>query len=279
VLEEAYDVVDYVSLHAYYEEFDGDPGSFLASAVDMDRFIDAVTATADHVRAKLGASKRIDLSFDEWNVWYLSRFQQQGPEPGWPRAPRLLEDRYNVTDAVVVGNLLISLLRHSDRVAVACQAQLVNVIAPMMTEPGGPAWRQTTFHPFAATSRYAAGDVLRPSVDAPSYETERFGEVPLLDAVATRDDAGAVLFVVNRSLDAPVQLAVDTAPLGRVSVVECLQLADDDRHASNTAAEPDRVRPRSVSLAPPDERGHLGVPLPPVSWTMVRLARAGTATP
>ena len=85
VLEEAYDVVDYVSLHAYYEEFDGDPGSFLASAVDMDRFIDAVTATADHVRAKLGASKRIDLSFDEWNVWYLSRFQNDGPEPGWPR--------------------------------------------------------------------------------------------------------------------------------------------------------------------------------------------------
>ena len=85
VLEEAYDVVDYISLHAYYEEFDGDPGSFLASAVDMDRFIDAVTATADHVRAKLGTSKRIDLSFDEWNVWYLSRFQNDGPEPGWPR--------------------------------------------------------------------------------------------------------------------------------------------------------------------------------------------------
>ena len=152
VLEEAYDVVDYVSLHAYYEEFDGDPGSFLASAVDMDRFIDAVTATADHVRAKLGAKKRIDLSFDEWNVWYISRFQHDGPEPGWPIAPWLIEDRYSVTDAVVVGNLLISPLRHADRVAVACLAQLVNVIAPMMTEPGGPAWRQTTFHPFAATS-------------------------------------------------------------------------------------------------------------------------------
>ena len=82
VLEEAYDVVDYISLHAYYEEHDGDPGSFLASAVDMDRFIDAVTATADHVRAKLGASKRIDLSFDEWNVWYLSRFQNDGPRAG-----------------------------------------------------------------------------------------------------------------------------------------------------------------------------------------------------
>jgi alpha-N-arabinofuranosidase len=272
VLEEAYDVVDYVSLHAYYEEHDGDPGSFLASAVDMDRFIDAVIATADHVRAKLGASKRIALSFDEWNVWYLSRFQHAGPEPGWPRAPRLIEDRYSVTDAVVVGNLLIALLRHADRVAVACQAQLVNVIALIMTEPGGPAWRQTTFHPFAATSRYASGDVLRLTIDAPSYETKRFGEVPLVDAVATRDDAGVVLFVVNRSLDATVQLTVDTRPLSaQVAVVDCLQLADADRHASNTAAEPERVVPRALTLPPPDVDGEIDVPLPPVSWTMVRL--------
>jgi alpha-L-arabinofuranosidase len=276
VLEEAYDVVDYVSLHAYYEEHDGDPGSFLASAVDMDRFIDAVTATADHVRAKLGASKRIDLSFDEWNVWYISTFQHDGPEPGWPIAPRLIEDRYSVTDAVVVGNLLISLLRHADRVAVACLAQLVNVIAPMMTEPGGPAWRQTTFYPFAATARYARGDVLRVSIDAPNYETERFGEVPLVDAVATRDDDGVVLFVVNRSLDDPVQLAVDTRPLvAQVGAVECLQLADADRHASNTAAEPDRVQPRALSLPPPDADGEVDVRLPPVSWTMVRLTPAG----
>jgi alpha-N-arabinofuranosidase len=276
VLEEAYDVVDYVSLHAYYEEHDGDPGSFLASAVDMDRFIDAVTATADHVRAKLGASKRIDLSFDEWNVWYISTFQHDGPEPGWSIAPRLIEDRYSVTDAVVVGNLLISLLRHADRVAVACLAQLVNVIAPMMTEPGGPAWRQTTFYPFAATARYARGDVLRVSIDAPNYETERFGEVPLVDAVATRDDDGVVLFVVNRSLDDPVQLAVDTRPLvAQVGAVECLQLADADRHASNTAAEPDRVQPRALSLPPPDADGEVDVRLPPVSWTMVRLTPAG----
>jgi alpha-N-arabinofuranosidase len=276
VLEEAYDVVDYVSLHAYYEELEGDPGSFLASAVDMDRFIDAVTATADHVRAKLGASKRIDLSFDEWNVWYNSRFQHDGPEPGWPVAPRLIEDRYSVTDAVVVGNLLISLLRHADRVAVACLAQLVNVIAPMMAEPGGQAWRQTTFHPFAATARYARGDVLRLSIDAPNYETERFGEVPLVDAVATRDDAGAVLFVVNRALDDPVQLTVDTRPLGtQVAAVECLQLADADRHACNTAADPDRVQPRALSLPTPGAAGEVDVRLPPVSWTMVCFTRAG----
>jgi alpha-N-arabinofuranosidase len=271
VLEHTYDVVDYISLHAYYEEHEGDPGSFLASAVDMDHFIDSVVATADHVRAKLGLRKRIDLSFDEWNVWYLSRFQNAGPEPGWPAAPRLIEDRYNVTDAVVVGNLLISLLRHADRVAAACLAQLVNVIAPIMAEPRGPSWRQTTFHPFALTSRYASGDVLRVAIDSPSYETERFGEVSLVDAVATQDDAGTVLFVVNRSIEASVRLTVDARAIGALgAAIEYCQLADPDRHASNTAAEPDRVVPRSMSTAP-DGDGSVGIELPPVSWTMLRL--------
>jgi alpha-N-arabinofuranosidase len=142
----------------------------------------------------------------------------------------------------------------------------------MMTEPGGRAWRQTTFHPFAATSRHANGDVLRVAIDAPTYETARFGEVPLVDAVATRDDAGTVLFVVNRSLGATVQLAIDTRPLGaQVAAVECLQLADADRHASNTAADPDRVGLRALSSPPPDVDGEIGVPLPPVSWTMLRI--------
>ena len=130
--------------------------------------------------------------------------------------------------------------------------------------------------PVRRDPRYATGDVLRLVVDAPSYETERFGEVPLVDAVATRDDAGAVVFVVNRSLDATVQLAVDTRPLGsQVAAVECLQLADADRHASNTAADPDRVRPRALSVPPADDDGTIDVPLPPVSWTMLRLTPAG----
>lgn len=80
VLAETYDLVDYVSLHAYYEETDGDRDSFLASAVDMESFIESVVATCDHVGARLKSSKKINLSFDEWNVWYLSRFQKEAEE-------------------------------------------------------------------------------------------------------------------------------------------------------------------------------------------------------
>jgi alpha-N-arabinofuranosidase len=273
VLDHTYDQVDLISLHAYYQQRDGDLGSFLASSMDMESFIESVIATADHIGTKNGSRKRIDLSFDEWNVWYLSRFRNEGAPPGWPQAPRLLEDHYNVTDAVVVGNLLISLLRHSDRVAVACQAQLVNVIAPIFTEPGGKAWRQTIFHPFAQTSRHASGNVLRLDVDAPTYETSRFCDVPVVDAVATHDDRGTVLFAVNRSVDSGVRLDVDSRPLGPVEVVECLELADADRFAQNSAARPERVRPRAVAVDRPGDDGMLALRLPPVSWTMLRLGQ------
>ena len=275
VLELTYDVVDYISAHAYYEPVDGDLGSFLASAVDMDHFVDSVVATADSVGAKLKSKKRLKISFDEWNVWYLSQLEANR-ETEWRVAPRVIEDCYNVADAVVVGNLLISLLRHSDRVTAACQAQLVNVIAPIRTEPGGPAWRQTIFHPFAITSRLARGEVLRVETRAPSYETAKFGEVPVVDAVATHDaETGEVtVFVVNRDVAEAVDL---TVPLGGfrpgLRVAESWTLADDDLSAANTADHPDRVVPRpSEGVAVTD--GALRATLPPVSWTAIRLAPA-----
>jgi alpha-N-arabinofuranosidase len=272
VLTETYDQVDFVSLHAYYEPVDGDVGSFLASNADMDRMIEAVIVTADHVGAKLRSKKKIMLSFDEWNVWYASRFHDIPPREDWPVAPRQLEDQYDVTDAVVVGSLLISLLRHSDRVTSAAQAQLVNVIAPIMTEPGGPAWRQTIFHPFALTSRHARGDVLRIEPDSPRYETARYGDVPVLDAVATWDEEAraATVLAVNRDQEQPLTLEVDVRALPVDVVREALTLADDDRAARNSAEQPDRVVPRPNTTAQLTD-GRLRVELPPVSWSVLRL--------
>jgi alpha-L-arabinofuranosidase len=184
VLEHTYHDIDFISGHSYYQERDGDRGSFLASSVDMDAFIEAVIATADAVKTALRSERTIDISFDEWNVWYSDRFNASGKITDvntWPYAPRLLEDQYSVTDAVVVGSLLICLLKHADRVKAACLAQLVNVIAPIMTEPGGPAWRQTIFFPFAITARLARGTVLRLDVESPSYDTSEYSTVPLLE--------------------------------------------------------------------------------------------------
>ncbi|CCK30306.1 Alpha-N-arabinofuranosidase [Streptomyces davaonensis JCM 4913] len=274
VLKETYDLVDYISLHAYYEPVDGDIDSFLASAVDMESFIENVVATCDHIGARLKSKKRINLSFDEWNVWYLSRWQEQATtfeQDDWPEAPRLLEDNYSVTDAVVFGSLLIALLRHADRVTVACLAQLVNVIAPIMTEPGGPAWRQTTFFPFAQAAQYGRGQVLDVRVDSPTYETKKYGEADLLHATAVRADDGTVtVFAVNRSRTEPLPLEVALNGLDLTRIVEHSVLADADPDARNTLDEPERVTPHPGGGAELTH-GRLTAVLEPLSWNVFRL--------
>ena len=275
VLLHTYEDVDYISCHAYYQEFDGDAGSFLAAATNMDHFIESVVATADTVRAELRQTKRINLSFDEWNVWYQTRYRDVEKITDleqWPTAPRLLEDSYSVLDAVVVGNLLISLLKHADRVTSASLAQLVNVIAPIMTEPGGPAWRQTTFFPFAITSRLAVGQALDVRLTSDTYTTAAYGEVPVVDAVATHDAATGrtAIFIVNRSVDQATRVQVDVSHLGQVTVLETHTLADDDIYAKNTLDDQERVGVHPNGSAGITD-GTLTVELPPVSWTAVAL--------
>jgi alpha-N-arabinofuranosidase len=275
VLEHTYDDVDLISCHAYYEPHDGDLGSFLASPVDMDRFIDSVIATADHVGGVRRSPKRLDISFDEWNVWYNERFETVDKITGiddWPVAPRLLEDCYSVADAVVVGGLLISLLRHADRVRSASLAQLVNVIAPIMTEPGGPTWRQTIFFPFAVTSRLARGVVLETRLDTPTYFTRVHGEAALVDGVVTHDpdDDSLAVFLVNRSTEEPASVQVDLTRTRVTGITEALTLSDPDVHARNTLEDQERVglgENTSAALS----GGMLTVELPAVSWTAIAL--------
>ncbi|WP_084077408.1 alpha-N-arabinofuranosidase [Demequina sp. NBRC 110057] len=202
VLSYTYDIVDHISMHAYYEELDGDRASFLGSGTAMERFVERVVASADAIGAEKRSDKRITISFDEWNVWYLvSRFPGETNLPIQRDAPRIIEDRYSGLDAVVVGDLIVTLLRHADRIAIGCLAQLVNVIAPIMTDPDGAAWRQTTFHPFAAAARLATGEALQVKVDCDTIATEKHGDVPAVTAAATVDpESGALaLFVTNRS--------------------------------------------------------------------------------
>jgi alpha-N-arabinofuranosidase len=273
VLEHSYDYVDYISCHAYYQERNGDLGSYLASSLDMQYFIETVVATADHVKHKLKSKKTIQLSFDEWNIWYLDEHQASEEVNGeWVHAPRQLEDTYSVADAVVFGNLLITLLKNHERVAAASLAQLVNVIAPIMTEPGGDTWRQTTFFPFSVTSRLARGEVLRPRIEAGTYTTAVYGEAPLVDAVATADAATgeSALFLVNRSMTESIDVTVRVSELNATVVTEAVTLHDADVYAKNTLQDQNRVGLKQLAGAVLEE-GTLTVTLPPVSWSAVAL--------
>ncbi len=278
VLSQCYDEVDYVSLHVYYAESDGDTASYLASAVDMDHFIESVVATADAVKARGRHTKTINLSFDEWNVTHPRErggddLAEQTP---WTFHPRLGESEYGVTDAVVVGTLLNSLLRHGDRVTVGCQAQLVNVLGLIRSEEGGDAWKQSIAHPFEQMRRLASGQILQVLTSGDRYDTARFGGVPVVDATATFDpDRGtAAIFVANRSQTETAQLEVDCRglPVGRLSAATVLRAPDGARTDLTNAARHDAIVPIPFHDATFDQQ-NLRAALPPLSWTVFELAR------
>lgn len=270
ILEAAFENGDHVSAHAYYEPKDGDLVSFLCCAESMDRQIHDIIATADHVSSTKHSRKKIQVSFDEWNVWYQDRFNGERSIE-IEEAPRLIEDLYTVLDAVVVGSLLITLMRNTDRVSMACQAQLVNIIAPIRSEPNGPAWRQTIFHPFALSSAHAKGVVLDVSADSPMIETPEFGPVPQLWSTATWDEESGslVVFAANRSLDDSLDLDLKLDAFADLEVVEHLMISEDDHSLTNDEQNPDRVKPREGDAAVDGTR--LRASLPAVSWHCIRL--------
>jgi alpha-N-arabinofuranosidase len=209
----------------------------------MDAFISGVTAICDYVKALKRSEKTVYLSFDEWNVWFHSQEQDKAIEK-WQVAPPLLEDVYNFEDALVVGCLLITLLRHADRVKIACLAQLVNVIAPIMTENGGRAWAQTIFYPFMHASLYGRGKALRCVVECESYGADK-KLIPYVESVAAFDeDLGELtVFAVNRSLDKDIELSLELAGFGELELIEHLVLNSEDLKAVNTADSPEAVLP------------------------------------
>ncbi|MET0695194.1 MAG: alpha-N-arabinofuranosidase [Propionibacteriaceae bacterium] len=275
VLELAYDTVDYISLHAYYEEKDSDPLTFLASAVNMDSFIEDVVATADAVRARGRHKKRINLSFDEWNVWYIHQFSGDGPKANsveWVPNPPLIEDEYNITDAVVVGTFLNSLLRHGDRVTVANQAQLINVIGLLRSEEGGDAWKQTIAYPFEQMRWLAQGEIVQVVASGDKFDSPTYTDVPYVDTSATYDaeNGRAALFVANRSLEESATLEVDLRGLGVTAVLDSSTLhagTGQDRHTTNLGGAHDAVTPRKFEDYVLDG-GQLKVSLPALSWTV-----------
>ena len=271
VLDVAWDVADYVSLHTYYDpQAYPDVDAYLACSLDLDRMISTVAATADAVAGRKRSRRRVGLSVDEWNVWHKTANpgfdDKRGP---FRRAPALAEDDHTVADALVVGCLLITLLRRADRVRIACLAQLVNVLPPIRTLDGGPAWRQTTFHPFAHAARFGRGTVLRVEPEGETYGVDGEGAVPALEATAVLGDDGLTLFAVNR-LGAPLPVEAVLRGLDGAAVAEHLVLADADLGAGNGAEQPDRVVPRAASGATVRD-GTLHAELLPRSWNVLRL--------
>ncbi len=283
VLEECYDMVDGISLHAYYGNTAPLTGNstarYLAMNLDMDRQIREVAAVCDYVQGLRRSRKRLWLSFDEWNVWYRAR---SGDAVNGRRqfAPKLLEEVYNLEDALLVGGFVNTLLRNAERVRVGCIAQLVNVIAPLVTSDTG-VLRQSTYFPYAWALRYARGRVLDLRVESEAYPIRAAGlqpdfarneQVPFVDVVATLDSQNnqACVLMLNRDLDAERELVLEWRDATPTRVLVCETLTGTDLKAVNTFEQPRRVAPQR--LDPPAAGTRMTFKLPSRSYTVVHLA-------
>jgi alpha-L-arabinofuranosidase len=283
VLEECFDQVDGISLHAYYgntQPLTGNSAArYLAMNLDMDRQIREVAAVCDYVQGLRRSSKRLWLSFDEWNVWYRAR---GGDAVNGRRqfAPKLLEEVYNLEDALLVGGFVNTLLRNAERVRVGCIAQLVNVIAPLVTNDTG-VLRQSTYYPYAWALRYARGRVLDLRVESDTYPIRAAGlqadfarndQVPFVDVVATLDAANgqACLLMLNRDLEGEREIALEWRDVTPTRVLACDTLTGTDLKAFNTFEQPRRVAPQRLDA--PAAGARMTFKLPPRSYTVAHLA-------
>ena len=269
VLSECYDTVDYMSLHRYYGNPTGDTNDFLASTLDLDGFIKTVAGISRAVKGKKHSKRTVNLSLDEWNVWYHSNQDDQKlyKEQPWGSALPLLQDVYNFEDALLVGLILITILKNADTVKIACMAQLVNVIAPIMTRAGGGAWAQTIYYPLMHASKYGRGTSLMPLISSPTFSTKSFTDVPTVDAAAVTDEEGNLtVFAVNRDLEEDALLKLDLRAYDTATFVGHTALTNGDLKAVNTEDKPFNVAPEE--LAPETEDGC--VRLPKASWNVLR---------
>ena len=273
VLEQCYDRVDGLSLHRYYEntpaETGGDSRKFVAMNLAMDRQIAEGVAVCDLVRGRLRSRKTLWLSFDEWNVWYRAR-SGDAVDGRRQEAPHLLEEIYNLEDALLVGGLVITLLRNADRVKIGCLAQLVNVIAPIMTNANG-LFRQTIYYPYSWALQYARGRVLNLLIESPTYNVPQMDAVGYIDAAATVDpeNGRTTLFVLNRDLSnaRQVELVWEDAPKTRVAASQVL--TGNDLKAVNGFDAPERVKPQPFER-PSTTNGRTRIELPARSYTVMQ---------
>jgi alpha-N-arabinofuranosidase len=275
VLEQCYDYVDGLSLHRYLgntkEETGGESSKYLAMNLSMEKQIAETLAVCDLVRGHKRSPKQLWLSFDEWNVWYRARSGDavNGHEQ---TAPHLLEEIYNLEDALLVGGIVNTLIRNANRIKIACLAQLINVIAPIFTNAKG-LFRQTIFYPYSWGLQFARGNALNLLVESPTYEVAEMGEVAYLDIAGTLNpqDGKLALFILNRDLNKPhvVEIGWQGSTGGRV--LSASVLTGDDLKAVNSFDAPQRVTPRPAEK-PSTTGGQTRFEVPPRSYTVIQWA-------
>ena len=278
VLEHTYESVDHISLHMYFNNRAKNTLNYLALNHKLDNYIATVASTINLVKANKRSKHKVSISFDEWNVWYHSNAMDKdilGGKAGWPHAPRLLEDAYNFEDVLQVGCILNTFIRRSDVVKIACIAQLVNVIAPIMTEPKGAAWRQTIYYPYYFASVYGRGHALNLAVNCPSYDADVADNVPYIDIAGVHhdDDRTLTFFAINRHGSEILNVEINLQGFGAAAIIDHQVMTHASLEATNSLEKQSNVVPVKGN-GPKILEGSVQLNLPAHSYQMLRLQLA-----
>lgn len=272
ILDNVYDDVDYLSLHQYYDDNDHDIKKFLSSSVDLDSFINEVISICDAVKARKHQTKTMYLAMDEWNVWYHSK-ESDAKQKSWQHAPHLLEDHYTFADALVVGSLALTLIKHADRIKIGCLAQLINVIAPIMTNNQGTPtiWYQSIFYPFMQVANYAQGTSLKVNSEVADYTVSN-RVVPYVSssAVYNQSKGEVVLFIENKAAE-EANLSYKLANFPQVTLKEATQFAGYDLDETN---EKQTMQIETLKDINVDNQNCVNGKIAPYSWNMICLSVA-----
>lgn len=267
LLEKTYETADYISAHIYMGDYTGNMEDYMASTISMENSIKQIVCTCDYAKIKNRQKKDMMISFDEWGVWYHSVEKDKKNAP-WQVAPPLLEEGYNFADALAIGAMVISLIRNSDRVKIGCLAQLVNVIAPIMTETGGGMYKQTIFYPYEHALKFAKGSSLNVEFDTPYFKSPTFGEHPSLDMVASADAGGINLFVLNKDREKDIDIKFkfnefETEP----KISEHILYSSKDPYKTNSLDSGNNIVPEIISDF---DENNPEIKIPSFSWNVIR---------
>lgn len=267
VLEELYEEIDYISMHRYYAH-DSTLEDFFASYKDMDDFIKTIKATIKYAKALRRSKKDVKISFDEWNIWYIKETKLGN----WQKAPHLIEDNYSLKDALVFAGLINSLLNNVDVVEIASLAQLVNVIAPILTKKNGEAIRQTTFFPFKnAANNTVNGQVLTPIVTGPKFNS-KYGEANYISSaiINNEDKNEVVIFLINYG-DNNMSVELEIRSFNNLRAIHHEILTSNDIENKNTFDNSNLVEPKEIAL-PKVENNFVKLNLKPHAYHMLVLS-------
>ena len=254
---------DYLSLHMYVGNPQNNFGEFLASSVDLN---DRIKTAEGIIRAALSGepgNRKIYIAWDEYNVWYRARGNEQ-------RGRRILEERYNLEDALVVATFLNTFVNNAHVVKIANMAQMVNVIAPIFTNEKG-LFLQTIYYPLQLFATHTKGKALDLFVESPKYTSRRLGDVPYLDISGAYDNGTLIVNVVNRHPTQAIEAEFEAEDKQFSGAVEAAEVNGPDIRAENDFGT---SKVSAVQHSSSAQGKKFSYRFPPHSYTMLKTVLA-----